>query len=95
MQQIVITKRQRQFDVPGAVRLRNGVALLEPTPSTLAVGPAVLGDVKTPSTSGDWHPDPTQRYGFRWWDGTRWTQRVATNGRAMSDPVVYETISCP
>jgi hypothetical protein len=32
VQQIPITKRQRQFDLPGAIRLRRGVALHEATP---------------------------------------------------------------
>lgn len=30
MQQLVVTKRQRRFDLPGAVRLRHGVPLLGP-----------------------------------------------------------------
>ncbi|MGY4653907.1 hypothetical protein [Mycobacterium sp. URHB0021] len=31
MQQLVVTKRQRMFDLPGAVRLRHGVPLLGPS----------------------------------------------------------------
>ena len=91
VQQIPITKRQRQFDLPGAIRLRRGVALLDATPSE----PKVLSDVQSPSAAAAWYPDPTRRYEFRWWDGSEWAQRVATQGLEMSDPVACEAISRP
>jgi hypothetical protein len=87
VQQIPITKRQRQFDLPGAIRLRRGVALHEPSE------PTVLSDVQSPSAAAACYPDPTRRYEFRWWDGSEWAQRVATQGREMSDPVACEAIS--
>jgi Protein of unknown function (DUF2510) len=96
VQQIVITKKQRQFDLPGAVRLRHGVPLLEPTES--AGGPAaqtVASDAKSPSTAGAWYSDPTRRYELRWWDGSRWTQSVVVRGRALSDPVDYDLVPGP
>ncbi|HMQ27107.1 MAG TPA: DUF2510 domain-containing protein, partial [Acidimicrobiales bacterium] len=36
------------------------------------------------STPG-WHPDPTGRHQYRWWDGTTWTEGVATAGTVGSD----------
>jgi Protein of unknown function (DUF2510) len=93
MQQIVITKRQRRFDLPGAIRLRHGLPLLEPAASPAPVAQAVVMDAKSPGKPGAWYCDPTQRYEFRWWDGSRWTQRVATQGRTMSDPVDCATVS--
>lgn len=33
-----------------------------------------------------WYPDPSGRWQVRWWDGTAWTDRVATAGRQGSDP---------
>ena len=32
-----------------------------------------------------WHPDPSGRHQFRWWDGTAWTTKVADNGVAGED----------
>ena len=34
-----------------------------------------------PISPGPGTPIPTRRHEFRWWDGSRWTQRVATQGR--------------
>jgi uncharacterized membrane protein YhaH (DUF805 family) len=38
-----------------------------------------------PPVPGSWHPDPSGRHHFRWWDGTRWTTHVATNGVIGTD----------
>jgi uncharacterized protein DUF2510 len=95
MQQNVITTRQRRFDLPGAIRLRDGLPLLEPTSSTVPVTQTVVRDSKAPDKPEAWYSDPTQRYEFRWWDGSRWTRRVATQGHTLSDPVICETVSGP
>ena len=34
-----------------------------------------------------WHPDPQGRFESRYWDGTRWTEHVSTNGQPTTDPV--------
>jgi hypothetical protein len=34
-----------------------------------------------------WHPDPTGRHEYRYWDGTRWTDDVSDNGVTSVDPV--------
>lgn len=34
-----------------------------------------------------WHPDPTGRHEYRWWDGTRWTEHVADGGQVAVDPL--------
>lgn len=34
-----------------------------------------------------WHADPSGRWQLRWWDGTTWTDHVATAGRQSRDPV--------
>ena len=82
-----VAQRQRQFDLPGAVRLRHGVALLKPDASNTLVEQPAVSNAQSPSRPANWHPDPTRRYEFRWWDGSRWTHRVATRGRVTSDPV--------
>ncbi|HWE68892.1 MAG TPA: DUF2510 domain-containing protein [Acidimicrobiales bacterium] len=32
-----------------------------------------------------WHPDPSGRFHFRWWDGTVWTSQVSLNGQHLID----------
>lgn len=34
-----------------------------------------------------WHPDPTGRHEYRYWDGATWTQDVSDNGVTAVDPV--------
>lgn len=34
-----------------------------------------------------WHPDPSGRYQLRYWDGTRWTEHVSTEGTTGTDPI--------
>ena len=38
-----------------------------------------------------WHPDPTGRHQYRWWDGSAWTDVVADHGIETRDP--YEPTS--
>ena len=33
-----------------------------------------------------WHPDPSGRWQVRWWDGSTWTDQVASGGRRAADP---------
>jgi len=33
-----------------------------------------------------WYPDPSQRFEWRKWDGTSWTDEVALRGRSFRDP---------
>lgn len=35
----------------------------------------------------DWYPDQTGRYELRYWDGSRWTEHVASGGRQGIDPL--------
>jgi uncharacterized protein YxjI len=38
-----------------------------------------------------WFPDPFGRHESRWWDGAKWTEHVASNGRQGVDPPVGAT----
>jgi hypothetical protein len=64
--------------------------------------PAPLVTSETPTTSGldsvttatnesapiaGWYPDPAMRHQARFWDGFKWTERVADNGIEGIDPV--------
>jgi uncharacterized protein YxjI len=36
----------------------------------------------------DWYPDPSGRHEHRYWDGSKWTEHVASHGRQSVDPDV-------
>jgi len=95
IQRAVVAEREHPFNLPGAVRLRHGVALLDPAASATPVEHAAVGDGQSPPSPAAWCPDPTRRYEVRWWDGSRWTHRVATRGREMSDPVIGGPVPGP
>lgn len=38
------------------------------------------------ATPPGWHPDPTRRFEFRYWNGERWTADVSTHGQRFVDP---------
>ncbi len=95
VQDIELLKRQRKFDLYGAIRLGHGLPLLESAPSTAPVEQVVVRKAKAPTTPGAWYSDPTRRYESRWWDGLRWTRHVATKGHFMSDPLTSDSDSAP
>jgi uncharacterized protein YxjI len=37
------------------------------------------------SQPADWYPDPSGRHEHRYWDGSRWTEHVASHGRQSVD----------
>lgn len=39
------------------------------------------------SPAAGWHPDPTGRHEYRYWDGTDWTGDVADQGTTAFDPI--------
>lgn len=69
------------------------VALISRTPETeaeyqrkvaLASGVIQTGE----RVAAQWGTDPFGRYGHRWWNGSQWTNRVATRGEeALDEPV--------
>jgi len=68
-------------------------ASLPPDPGPRLVTPPhhvrSLADVPTLTSpaAGAWHPDPTGRYAYRWWDGFRWNDAVSDGQQTLSDPV--------
>jgi uncharacterized protein YxjI len=44
------------------------------------------------SQPADWYPDPSGRHEHRYWDGSRWTEHVASHGRQSVD---HDTSSKP
>jgi hypothetical protein len=82
-----MVKRQRGIDLPGAVRLRGGVPLLAPRSETPTATHAAEPTGRTLASTAAWCADPTRRNEYRLWDGSRWTTRVANNGRESADPL--------
>ena len=63
-----------------------------PTMANPRMGPVVrpVGQPSTPvpvPTNGQWANDPHGRYQYRYWNGKRWTDHVATNGITGIDPI--------
>lgn len=54
-------------------------------PALRATDPAGLP--LPPNLAEGWYVDPTERYFLRFWDGVRWTDRVASGGQQGTDPV--------
>ncbi len=48
------------------------------------------GDVRAGVPAG-WYPDPLARHEYRYWDGARWTDQIADQGRSGVDPVSAPT----
>jgi len=45
---------------------------------------------EAPARRADWYADPLGRHALRFWDGTRWTERVSSGGRLGTDAVDAE-----
>jgi hypothetical protein len=55
--------------------------VVDPAPETPSTGPR--SDVN--SSPPAWHPDPSGRFHYRWWDGSQWTSQVSTDGHHLID----------
>jgi hypothetical protein len=42
-----------------------------------------------------WHPDPSRRHEYRYWDGSTWTDFVADRGVVIVDPLIAAGTSQP
>lgn len=56
-------------------------------PSTITTAPTQPAQpaVTTPNVPANWYPDPSKRYELRYWNGTKWTEHVATGGVQSTD----------
>jgi hypothetical protein len=45
--------------------------------------------------SAGWHPDPSLRHEYRYWDGSVWTDTVADSGLVTVDPLIAAPASKP
>lgn len=53
-------------------------------PSEVVSAPAQPA-ASTPSVPANWYPDPSKRYELRYWNGSAWTEHVATGGVQSTD----------
>jgi hypothetical protein len=82
-----LVKREGGFDLPGAVRLRGGVPLLAPAAESATATRAIEVPRQGPSRPPCWFADPTRRNEYRFWDGSRWSDRVSNHGSESLDPL--------
>jgi hypothetical protein len=64
---------------------------LGPSPAPHAPDPSAAPPAPDPSAAQAvsppmWHPDPSGRFEYRWWDGQRWTSSVSRGGVQLDDP---------
>ena len=57
------------------------------TPFATASSPSAAATGATPNVPADWHKDPSGRFELRYWNGTAWTEHVATGGKQSIDPI--------
>jgi hypothetical protein len=53
-----------------------------PTSDPAAAAVAAMG-----TNPAAWHPDPSGRHQYRWWDGSAWTAGVSDNGVVSEEPL--------
>ena len=57
-----------------------------PTSSPAATAPSATASAGAPTVPANWYPDPSKRYELRYWNGSAWTEHVATGGVQSVDP---------
>ena len=53
-----------------------------------ASGSAAASTSTSPSIPADWYKDPSGRFEYRYWDGSKWTDNVSRAGVAYKDPPI-------
>jgi hypothetical protein len=73
---------------PKAEELQPAVPASTPaSPVATASSPSSAATGATPNVPADWHKDPSGRFELRYWNGTAWTEHVATGGKQSIDPI--------
>lgn len=81
----------RMLEVTGIRPYEAAAAFAAHLPVTeSAAAPSVLPTTAASTTPPEWYPDPTGRHHYRYWDGSVWTEDVATDGVVTTDPLPPE-----
>jgi hypothetical protein len=67
-----------------ADQLKANVAAPSTTNAATTSAP-VAATGTTPNVPADWYKDPSGRFELRYWNGTAWTEHVATGGTQSTD----------
>jgi hypothetical protein len=73
-----MTPDQHKANESAPAAAANAVTSAAPVASTTATG-------ATPNVPADWYKDPSGRFELRYWNGTAWTEHVATGGTQSTD----------
>ena len=73
-----MTADQLKANVAASSAAGSAVTTAAPVASTTATG-------ATPNVPADWYKDPSGRFELRYWNGTAWTEHVATGGTQSTD----------
>jgi uncharacterized protein YxjI len=57
------------------------------TPSAAGATATLCAMSEASAHPANWYPDPSGRHELRYYDGSRWTDHVSSNGRQSTDPV--------
>jgi hypothetical protein len=76
-------------EVPGGVDASADASSATPASAGPAGSSGGPGRTETPDggmySPPAWHPDPSGRFHYRWWDGRQWTSQVSTDGQHLID----------
>ena len=73
-----MTADQLKANVAASSAAGSAVTTAAHVASTTATG-------ATPNVPADWYKDPSGRFELRYWNGTAWTEHVATGGTQSTD----------
>ncbi|MSO15055.1 MAG: DUF2510 domain-containing protein [Ilumatobacteraceae bacterium] len=68
-----------------ADQIKANVAAPTATDTAVIGATPVAATGATPNVPADWYKDPSGRFELRYWNGTAWTEHVATGGTQSTD----------
>ena len=71
---------------PASLAAGGGAATGTFDPQGRVPGAAAATETAVPDVPANWYKDPSGRFELRYWNGTVWTEHVATGGKQSVDP---------
>jgi len=73
---------------PASASSASGTPMWQSASTGATSAPAGTGtaNASVPSVPANWYKDPSGRFEMRYWNGTAWTEHVATAGKQSIDP---------